>query len=215
MENDDDDDDDEDEVIVVDNVNLKKHSRNQNLYTGNYHDNNFDSASGVLDNNDDNQVSRCDCNYDDYEDMDDDDDENNDDDDEEENQRKLSQYLRLKEQKLRYLLSQQHQIMESASTNIVKRQPHQRLQYGKTNWDDDDEDEVEDDDEDLTDEVPKSTELLKHLKNLKLYNTAASNSDQNNGEESNNNNNTDDSVDVSSSMSEFCQNQQQQQQQEV
>ena len=74
--------------------------------------------------------------------------------------------------------------MESASTNIEKRQPHQRLQYGKTNWDDDD--------EDLTDEVPKSTELLKHLKNLKLYNTAASNSDQNNGEESNNNNNTDD-----------------------
>jgi hypothetical protein len=50
--------------------------------------------------------------------------------------------------------------MESASTNIEKRQPDQRFQYGTTNWDDDDEEE--DDDEDFIDEVPKSTELLKH-----------------------------------------------------
>ena len=237
-EEDDDEDDDEVEVINA-NVNLKKRSRNQNHYNNGQNG----SAGNVLDDeydeddDDDNEVIVAANEYaddgdddEDYEDVDDDDDDDDDDEGKE-----LKEYLKLKEQKLRYLFckqqlamqqqQQQHLVATTNSDNdansiFFQKQklplevpPHQRLQYGISSWgDDDNEEELANNQDDVDDIHQKSTEILKHLKHLKLYNATAANlqSQQQSLINDNNTQITDDSVDVSSLINEFRQFQQQQ-----
>jgi serine/threonine protein kinase len=225
-ENDEDDDDDEEEEVTV-NTNLKKRSRNQQPYNSNggYDDDDDDDD----DDEDEDGVAADEYDDEDYEDVDDEDD-----DDEDEEQ--LSEYLKLKEQKLQYLLYKQQLALQQQQHIQLQQQlqqcnngdncanfllkndvvlplpPHQRLQQQQQgNWLEnlkfDDNNNDDDDDDDEEEKNDDPKEILNHLKNLKFFNTSLQNDD------SQNINNTDDSVDVSSLINEFRQYQQQQQQQ--